>query len=395
MKIGIKIVTICSIIIISSCDSLVNIDKKPQVNERQVNFYMKFVDSTNTLNKIYGDNLVRNATVLLRSNTLKTEYLFTSDENGIVSVGNIISDKYIIASSRMLTGEEMEIATGQKMFNQKLVNNSVGVIELRADRNDTITIAMDKLLVESSLVISEIYACGPPKAGLYFHDKYLEIFNQSDKIEFLDGMQIAIIYRNGPTGFSYVDDPNYVHTTSLWKFPGKGNDYPILPGEFVVCAEDAIDHRINAPKSIDLSKVSFEFYKDDAPDIDNAEVPNMKMIYQPYGYDWLIGGEAGAIVIANAPTDSLIWFEDHFVIPNNYVLDGVEYLSDVTRLDKKRLYPGIDAGAAGGIQFYTGKTIERIPSLKDGKIHLEDNNNSSIDFKVYNQPSPEYHNEIE
>jgi Protein of unknown function (DUF4876) len=395
MKNRIKLLAICSMIVLSSCDSIVNTVEKPSVSERQEVFNIKFVDDTHTLEKVYGDNLVRNASILLRSNTLNKEYLFVSDENGMISIGDIISDKYLIASSRIITAEEMEIATGEKKYNQKLVNYSTGVVELRADRKDTITIAMDKLLIESSLVISEIYACGPPEAGLYFHDKYVEIFNQSDEIEYLDGMQVAVIYKHGPTGFSYVDDPNYIHTKTLWKFPGGGNDYPILPGQFVVCAEDAIDHRINAEKSIDLSHVSFEFYKDDAFDVDNPEVPNMEEIYQPSGYDWLIGGETGALIISNAPTDSIIWFNDHYIIPNKFVLDGAEYLPDVTRIDRKILFPGIDAGATGGIQFYTGKTMERIPFTENGKIHLKDDNNSSIDFKVYNEPSPEYHNEIE
>lgn len=395
MKKGIRILVICSLFVIASCDSLVNIVEKPKANERHVNFHLRFVDSTNTLKKVYGDNLVRNASVLLRSNTLKNEYLFTSDENGNITIGNIISDKYIVACSRMITAEEMEIATGNKIYNQKLVNYSTGVIELRADRKDTITIVMDRLSVESSLVISEIYACGPPEAGLYFHDKYVEIFNQSDEIIFLDGMQIAVIYKNGPTGFSYVDDPNYIHTKYLWKFPGNGSDFPILPRQFVVCAEDAIDHRVNAANSIDLSRVSFEFYKDDAPDVDNSNVPNMIEIYQPSGYDWLIGGERGALIISNAPSDSILWFNEHYKIPNKYVLDGVEYFDDVNRLDRKILYPGIDAGLTGGIQFYTGKTMERIPSFENGKIHLKDDNNSSIDFKVYTKPSPEYHNEFE
>ena len=193
---------------------------------------------------------------------------------------------------------------------------------------------------------------------------------------------------------NYVDDPEFVHSKSLWKFPGSGTEYPIQPGEFKVCAEDAIDHRINADSSVDLSHVSFEFYKDDAPDIDNPQIPNMIRIYQDSGNDWLIGGEQGAIVIAQVDEDSLQWYDDQKLIPYKYILDGVEYLDDITRLDKKRLSPIIDAGGTGGIQFYTGKTQERIPYFNGQRYLLKDDNNSSIDFKVYDHPSPEFHNEI-
>ncbi|MDZ7763806.1 MAG: DUF4876 domain-containing protein [Melioribacteraceae bacterium] len=61
-------------------------------------------------------------------------------------------------------------------------------------------------------------------------------------------------------------------------------------------------------------------------------------------------------------------------------------------MDKKTLYPGIDAGATGGIVFYTGKSMERkIKSNENGRAILKDDNNSSLDFNIYPQPSPQYH----
>ena len=84
-----------------------------------------------------------------------------------------------------------------------------------------------------------------------------------------------------------------------------------------------------------------------------------------------------------------------YLIPSSTVLDGVEYLSDPTELEDKKLYPGIDAGAAGGIDIYTGKTLERkISSIENGKVKLKDDNNSSLDFNVYSKPSPKTHNEL-
>lgn len=159
-----------------------------------------------------------------------------------------------------------------------------------------------------------------------------------------------------------------------------------------MCAEDAIDHRINAPNSVDQSHADFEFYKDDAPDIDNPAVPNMIKIYQQAGNDWLIGGEKGALVIAKFPADSLIPYDDQFLIPYRAVFDGVEYSDDPTQLDKKILNQGIDASATGGIQFYTGKSMERILLSDDGMKKLKDENNSSVDFKIISPPSPgKYH----
>ena len=155
---------------------------------------------------------------------------------------------------------------------------------------------------------------------------------------------------------------------------------------------DAIDHRINAPNSVDQSHANFEFFKDDAPDIDNPAVPNMIRIYQQAGNDWLIGGEKGALVLAKFPADSLIPYDDQFLIPYRSLLDGVEYSDDPTQLDKKILNQGIDASATGGIQFYTGKSMERILVSDNGRKKLKDENNSSVDFMIIAPPSPgKYH----
>ncbi len=393
MKIILKTFFALFIVAFTGCDSL--IDNKPAVSERNVTFRIKLVDSTGALKKVYGNSAVKKAEVILKSNALGTVYNLVSDDQGFVTLSNAISDKYVISAVRLLTPLEVEKGIGNKSVQEhKLVNFNAGIIELRADYHKVVEVCLDKVLVQSPLVISEIYACGPPKAGLYFHDKYIEIFNNSDEVQYLDSLLVMQVYANVSLGFSYVNDSSFVHSKNIWMFPGTGRDYPIKPGQFVVAAGDAIDHRINAPYSVDLSKVSFEFYKKDAPDIDNKNIPNMIMFYQSAGNDWLIGGESDALVIARVgSTNDIIWENDHYKVPMKYVLDGAEYLSDPTRLDKKKLYPGIDASATGGITFYTGKTMERLTVRKNGRLYLKDSNNSSLDFKVYSQPSPEYHNE--
>ncbi len=389
-----KILYIVIVISFLSCEKIIDPDK-PDISERSREFVLQIIDSTNTYKPVYGIDYVQGAEIKLKSNLLETNYEFISDEDGRITLSNIVSGDYLISVSKDVTPEEMEIAHGEKKFQQRLVNSKMGVIELRADNEDVVQINLDKIVVNSDLVISEIYASGPPEAGLYFHDKYVEIFNQSDSIKYLDGLVIAKVYFSPYYGIYYTDDADFVHSKSIWKFPGKGKDYPIMPKEYKVVAEDGMDHTINAPYSIDLSKADFEFYKKDSPDIDNEGVPNMIMFYQPYGYDWLIGGESDALVLAKVSTDSLILEDEKYLIPTSTVIDGVEYLRDAKQLDKKALYPGIDAGATGSIEFYTGKTMERILIREsENAYRLKDDNNSSIDFKVYSHPSPGFHNEF-
>ncbi len=377
--------------LIFSCSSIVDFENKPISVERKQVFRLRFVDQSVYMETLFGNRGVRGAKVFLKSNLLGEEFNLETDTNGVVEISGIVSDKYLISAAREMSPDEMELITGYKISNHKLSNTRVKIIELRADLSETIEVPMDLVIGGSPIVISEIYACGPPGSGLYYHDKYVEVYNQTDSVVYLDGIIVAVVYASSYLGQNYVDDPEFVHSKNVWVFPGNGTDYPLYPGEFAVCAEDAIDHRMNAPNSVDLSNVKFEFYKDDAPDIDNPAVPNMTRIYQSAGNDWLIGGEQGAIVIAKMPIDSLQWFGDQLLIPYRYVLDGVEYLKDPTKLENKILNHSIDGGGTGGIQFYTGKSMERIALNVEQKMVLKDDNNSSVDFVVINKPTPEFH----
>jgi len=375
-----------------SCSDILGVDPKPVNVEREIVFQITLKDNSGFMQTLFGNDGVRGAEVSLKSNLLGTEYNLISDSNGVVKINGIISDQYIVTATRQMTGDEMLIVSGTGATNVKLVNKLNRIIELSAASSRSIELGMEIVIGGSPLIISEIYACGPQGSGLYYHDKYVEIYNQSDSVLYLDKMMIAIVYTNSNTGLQYRDDPEFIHSKSIWIFPGTGNDYPILPGQFVVCTEDAIDHRINAPNSVDLSNADFEFYKDDAPDVDNPAIPNMIRIYQTSGNDWLIGGETGALVLATFPADSLKPFDDQFLLPYTSVLDGVEYKSDPTRLDKKILNEGIDAGCTGGIQFYTGKSMERIIISDTERKILKDENNSSVDFMIIDAPTPgRYH----
>lgn len=386
-----KLFLVVGISFTMSCSEIINFEDKPLAKERETVFMIRLIDNSGYMQKLYNKNVVVNGEILLKSNIYGTEYRLVTDSNGLAEIGRIISDQYMVSAKREITPEEMEIITGVKTSHHKLINKQIKIVDLRADRFDLIEIPMELVIGGAPLVISEIYACGPPGSGLYWHDKYVEVYNQTDSVIYLDSIIVAVVYASSYLGQNYVDDPEFVHSKNVWIFPGNGKDYPLYPGEFAVCAGDAIDHRINAPNSVDLSNVKFEFYKDDAPDVDNPNIPNMIKIYQSSGNDWLIGGEQGAIVLAKMSVDSLRWFGDQLLIPYRYVIDGVEYLKDPTMLQNKILNHSIDGGGTGGIQFYTGKSMERIAIKIGDRMILKDDNNSTVDFKVIPKPTPQYH----
>jgi len=387
-----KIIIVLIYLMLFGCSEFLSVDTKPEITEREATFSILLTDNSGYMKKLFGNDYVRNAKVSLKSNLLGKEYTLVSDSIGIIKLDGIISDKYFITAIREMTPDEMLIVSGSAIPDVRLVNKNLRIVELNASSGQVIMVDMEVAVGNSPLIISEIYACGPQGSGLYYHDKYVEVFNNSDSILYLDRVMIAVVYSSSVYGLNYRDDPEYIHSKNIWMFPGTGNDYPIQPGQFVLCSEDAIDHRINAPNSVDQSHADFEFYKDDAPDIDNPAIPNMIKIYQPAGNDWLIGGEKGALVLAKFPADSLIPYDDQFLIPYRSLFDGVEYSDDPTQLDKKILNQGIDASTTGGIQFYTGKSMERILVSDNGMKKLKDENNSSVDFMIITPPSPgKYH----
>ncbi|MCU7497991.1 MAG: DUF4876 domain-containing protein [Bacteroidota bacterium] len=395
MKLTVKrlftVLALASALFSSGCDKLIDTEDKPSSLERGTEFKIVLVDSSGYMQKLYGTDRVANAEVTLKSNSLGTTYTATSDGEGVVSIKGFISDEYHISVVRQMSPEEMEQVTGNKAGGYRLINKKAGTISLMADSPEPKTVCLSPVFSGSALLISEIYSCGPSGAGNYYHDKYLEIFNQSDSTVYLDKVMVALVFSSSSYGLNYVNDPSYVHSTSIWMFPGTGKDYPIRPGEFIVCAEDAMDHRTNAPNSVDLSHADFEFYKDDAPDVDNPAVPNMVRIFQNTGNDWLMGGELGGVVIARMEAKDLKTYDNQMLIPYSAVLDGVEYMKDPSKLDKKILNRSIDAGTTGGIQFYTGKSMERIMMTVPGALKLLDNNNSSLDFRVLSHPTPKSH----
>ncbi|MGE5681104.1 MAG: DUF4876 domain-containing protein [Bacillota bacterium] len=390
-KIYMGLFVIITAITFLQCDQIIDSEIKPLDKERGNEFKLMLKDESGMMIKLLGTDKVNNALIRIKSNTLGTEYTAMSDSNGLVTFSGIISDDYHISVQREFTADEMQIISGHSASGYRLINKKSAIIRLYANNKKSTEISLDVVFAGSPFIISEMYACGPQGSGLYYHDKYIELYNPTDSVQYLDGLLIIKSYSSETAGLNYRNDPEYIHSESIWYFPGSGKDHPVKPGQHIVCAEDGIDHRQNAPNSVDLSHADFEFYKTDAPDVDNQNVPNLLCFYQKAGNDWLPGGERDAFVIAKIPLNELKPYGTQYLIPYSAVLDGIEYMKDPTKLEKKTLNDRIDAGSTGGIQFYTGKSMERIQLQAGGKSQLLDNNNSSLDFKIIDKPTPGSH----
>lgn len=144
-------------------------------------------------------------------------------------------------------------------------------------------VALSTYNAQDGFVISEIFFTGTltPEGKQYTDDQYIKIGNNSDTVMYADGLAIA------ESDFLTVDKQDYtpdlmqqaMTVSALYVIPGSGKEHPVKPGEELVLAIDAKNHKEFNKNSIDLSKADFEFYdKSSDPNIsddDNPNVPNL------------------------------------------------------------------------------------------------------------------------
>ena len=202
-----------------------------------------------------------------------------------------------------------------------------------------------------SLVISEwaFNTLSQTGLGAYFFGGFLELFNNADTTVYLDGLLvgegffIANDYPNSPCALytQYTDDPLGVWGRFMEQFPGSGREHPLAPGQTVVIATDAIDHRPLFPGGIDLSHADFEMTG--PADVDNPAVPNMVDVglyshTDGHGLYWV--GD-GRVVIVALPVDVPTLYREAFPPPNasaTYARIPKERLLDVLWIRPN--YPG-------------------------------------------------------
>lgn len=268
---------------------------------------------------------------------------------------------------------------------------------------------------QSDFVIEEVFFTGTrtPEGKQYLGDKYFKIHNNTDKVLYADGLMIA------QSEFMTTDKQEYTPNIMAQSFavsavavvPGNGTTYPIAPGEFFVIAEDAINHKEYNSGSMDLRTAAFEFYTEDADDVDNPAVPNMENLFSSmvihnrgfksfviarlpitkakylkdytydYEYNLVIGGE-------NYPMG-----ESVYSIPNAWIIDAVnlsvesefQWIVTAPSLDMGWTYCGkVDSDATR-----YGKSVRRktLSTTSNGKKILKDTNNSTVDFSPEVKPS--------
>lgn len=261
----------------------------------------------------------------------------------------------------------------------------------------------------SPLIFKEIFFAGTKP--FYFRNQYYELYNNSaDKTIYLDNIYFAHLTpttaRTKLPIWPEEDDNNYAYAERVWKFPGKGKEYPLAPGESCIISQFAVNHKqkqYNPDSPVDCSASEFEFFMGN-PKFPDQPAVNMQHVF----YDgksvigrmpqYLVSVFGGAYVIFT-PTDgdkydpvnnktlqtgdlSSTSTQVYAKVPIAYILDAVEGGHNAGMLNAKRVPAVLDQGMTYVGETYNSLSVTRkqIGKHPDGTPLLQDTNNSTDDF---------------
>ena len=278
--------------------------------------------------------------------------------------------------------------------------------------NTSVTVNLQKVM-QSSLIFKTIHNSGSKQ--YYMHESYFEIVNNSDEVQYLDNLILTAPPGNQQTANAWqangYEDLYACGQGSVVAFPGNGHDYPLQPGESVLIANDATNHKLAYGEDVsqaadyascpDLSNADWEIYLDyNANDVD-YDAPNLKTIFynNQYMFAFGLGVSGRSYVLAKLPEgmtpeayaalESSVMYEpgtsstsmSYLVIPSKYVLDAVDIYDPETENHYPTFLPQDDATGVKGNPMYSAKCIRRkVTKIENGRPYYQDTNNSAADF---------------
>ena len=265
--------------------------------------------------------------------------------------------------------------------------------------NTSVTVNLQKVM-QSSLIFKTIHNSGSKQ--YYMHESYFEIVNNSDEVQYLDNLILTAPTGNQQTANAWqangYEDLYACGQGSVVAFPGNGHDYPLQPGESVLIANDATNHKLAYGEDVsqaadyascpDLSNADWEIYLDyNANDVD-YDAPNLKTIFynNQYMFAFGLGVSGRSYVLAKLPEgmtpeayaalESSVMYEpgtsstsmSYLVIPSKYVLDAVDIYDPETENHYPTFLPQDDATGVKGNPMYSAKCIRRkVTKIENGR----------------------------
>ncbi|WP_285269929.1 DUF4876 domain-containing protein [Kaistella rhinocerotis] len=305
--------------------------------------------------------------------------------------------------------------------NGEAIMVSLDEVQVGGTANVDINTATSNVLVNLQIkqfsqdfLIEEVFFTGvkTPDNKNYNNSRYFKLVNNTDKVLYADNLIIS-----GSEFFTTVkrvitpyNVEEYFPISNMMVLTGSGTQYPVQPGDFIVVADNAIDH--TASNGFDLRNADFEFPSSNPSlgHVDNPAVPNAAVVYTKMSFNmiFLYTTSQEAYVIARFPAgeNPATFIQNYkytysytnsagntttvnsYKIPNSWIVDAVNTSRDA---DFQHIITGasLDAGYTSASPGYSGKTVRRkvLGQTANGKNIYKDTNNSASDFTRDSQSS--------
>lgn len=348
-----------------------------------------------------GEKLVRETSYVPQAYFDLEDGLYNLSVEGKITYSNLSLDKTFVdkATSVRAKKENIQVVGGDIDLNLEFVTFNPG----------------------QGFLISEVFFADTrtPEGKQYAAgDQYVEIYNNSDKVLYADGLCIA------ETQLMTVEELNEyspdirkeaVPVSSVYMIPGSGKEYPVQAGETLLISDIAINHKENNKNSFDLSKSDFEWFDGADIDTDVPEVKNMIKMVSTSKSVWHLHSRGFKSYIlfkldkAITPEDYVREYAYHYEykfvfgdfeimmdfdawrVPNDFIIDAVQ-CSTPSEYQWMTMSPSLDASfthSGDGDASRYGRSVKRKVLRVDGdrKI-LQDTNDSASDFRPTAEPSP-------
>ena len=325
----------------------------------------------------------------------------------VIKIDDVIPGVYTVAISGESSLDDFRYVFNGNLSNEVIIEDGIQLnLELAAAKT-------------GNIIFKELYYCGSKIDGktTYFRDQYYELYNNSNTVQYLDGLCIGNINPATTSSINYVWDrenqEDYIYFQTIWQIPFDRNNpdnkmYPLQPGESVILAQMGHDHRtpdLNPDCPVDLSEAEFEFYLKTTAYTKDNPAHNMVGAFWKLTTSWwlvTVNGGAYAIFYPDEQMQSVMYepnyeevYASTWVTPVgyttkgkdvhiDYILDAVELMLNETKITQKRMPAVLDAGATwvGGTYLTKSVTRKIKETTQDGRVIYQDTNNSLEDFEV-------------
>ena len=336
---------------------------------------------------------------------------FTPSDKGFIADISLPEGNYNIAVKGTISYQ-----LNKQSIEAKVKANRENVAIGEVEQNTTTEIALNVYSAQEGFVISEIFFTGTttPDGFMYTDDQYIKIGNNSDTTMYADGIAFIESFFTSDDKHDY--QPNIMDEAmtivAIYVVPGTGRDVPVQPGEELLIALTAIDHRPINPNSFDLSKADFEIYdKCSHPegDQDNPKVPNLVNWYANFEGTFVMHTRGvKSYALARPMVDMKTYMtkfrykfgyifrqgdfvvpmdEREYFMPNAWIIDAVN-LAVPTVHEWNLVSPTLDKGFTycGHVDFDETRYNKSVIRKKEGRKWI-DTNNSTEDFLPNAVPS--------